>query len=163
MRCVDFLHVMIFCSNFARWLQKIVTLWCDVLVFWMLWSFVTTLKMITKDSSNMWCVGFYWMCWFFLDVLVFLGCWFFLDVLVFLGCVGFWDSTIFCNNYARWLQKIVATSHCNVMRCAGFLDVMIFCNNFTRWLQKIVTCEAMCWFSKMLWSFVTTLQDDYKR
>jgi hypothetical protein len=30
--------------------------------------------------------------------------------------------------------------------------------NFARWLQKIVArCDAMCWFSGMLWSFVTTL------
>ncbi len=37
---------------------------------------------------------------------------------------------------------------------------ILLCNNFARWLQKIVaTCEshAMCWFSGMLWSFVTTL------
>ncbi len=115
---------------------------------------------------------------------------------------------IFCNNFARWLQKMVAT--CDVM-CwfSGMLpicDVMcwfsgmlpIFCNNFARWLQKIVAtrarnprfyfvhagtkprfltkkwhqksgipcsgsnCDVMCWFSGMLLSFVTTLQDDYK-
>jgi hypothetical protein len=81
------------------------------------------------------CVGFpgmcwfFWMCWFFGDVLVFLGCvgfpgmcwffwmcWFFGDVLVFL------DAMIFCNNFARWLQKIVAT--CDVLvflGCVGFL------------------------------------------
>ncbi len=32
-------------------------------------------------------------------------------------CWVFWDATIFCNNFARWLQKIVAT----VMCCVGFL------------------------------------------
>jgi hypothetical protein len=37
------------------------------------------------------------------------------------------DATIFCNNFARWLQKIVAT--CDVM-CWVFWDAMIFCNNF---------------------------------
>jgi hypothetical protein len=67
-------------------------------------------------------------------------CWFFWDVLVFL------DAMIFCNNFARWLQKIVAT--CDVLvflGCVGFsgmcwffwdvlvfLDAMIFCNNFAR-------------------------------
>ncbi len=71
------------------------------------------------------------------------------------------DAMSFCNNFARWLQKIVAT--CDVM-CWVFWDAMIFCNNFARWLQKIVaTCDVMCWFSEMLRSFVTTLQEDYKR
>ncbi len=61
------------------------------------------------------------------------------DVLV------FWDATIFCNNFARWLQKVVATSDA---MCWFFWDATIFCNNFARWLQKIVaTCDAMCWFS----------------
>ncbi len=57
-------------------------------------------------------------------------------------CIGFsWDATIFCNNFARWLQKIIAT--CDAM-C---WDALIFCNNFARWLQKIIaTCDAMCWF-----------------
>jgi hypothetical protein len=129
-----FWDAMIFCNNFARWLQKIVAT-CHVMCwffwgvlgwfFWiclvrfsgicwfsgMLWSFVQLCKMITKDSGNMWCVGFSGVCWFF------------------------GDAMILCNNFTRWLQNIVATSH---------------------W-------DAMCCFSWMLWSFVTTLQDDYKR
>ncbi len=53
----------------------------------------------------------------------------------------FWDAMIFCNNFARWLQKIVAT--CDVMMYWFFWDAMIFCNNFARWIQKIVaTCDV---------------------
>jgi hypothetical protein len=145
--------------NFARWLQKIVATsdaMCWVLgCYDLLWQLC---KMITKDSSNIW-----------------------RDVL------GFWDVMIFCNNFARWLQKIVATCDmlgflvcyyllwqlckmitkdssniwCDVL---GFWDVMIFCDNFARWLQKIVaTWHVVFLVSGMLWSFVTTLQDDYKR
>jgi hypothetical protein len=143
-------------------------------------------------------------------------------------CWFFWDATIFCNNFARWLQKMIAT--CDVMRCVGvswmlhnfsrWLQKMIatLCSpnedfrkpknisdrrvehfssnrgpnliltplkkcskrrsemffgflkssfgsiNFARWLQKIVATVMWCvGFSGMLWSFVTTLQDDYKR
>ncbi len=111
----------------------------------------------------------------------------------------FWDAMIFCNNFSRWLQKIVATCRarnpqflmppfiqktgfrarmnkiksripcsgnmCWFLGCVGFLRCMIFCNNFARWLQKIVrTSQMRCvGFSGMLRSFVTTLQDDYKR
>ncbi len=40
-------------------------------------------------------------------------------------------ATIFCNNFARWLQKMVAT--CDAMWCVGFSwDATIFCNNFAR-------------------------------
>ncbi len=85
------------------------------------------------------------MCWFFWDVLVFLGC------VGFLGCAGFshaWDAIIFCNNFARWLQTMIAT--CDGM-CWFFWDAMIFCNNFARWLQKIVaTCDVM-WCDVMRW------------
>ncbi len=63
-------------------------------------------------------------------------------------------------NFARWLQKIVASYD---EMCWFFWDATIFCNNFARWLQKIVACDAMCWISGMILSFVTTLQDDYKR
>jgi hypothetical protein len=164
----------IICNNFARWLQKIVATWFDAMC-WVLWDatiicnnfmhpkedfgrlnkpfgpcFKSTFhireysiwatdhwkvlwnagpkclfchpkssfgehklcKMITKDSSNVMC-WFSGMCWVF------------------------WDAMIFCNNFSRWLQKIVATW------CVGFLG-----------------CVG---FSGMLWSFVTTLQDDYKR
>jgi hypothetical protein len=76
--------------------------------------------MITKDSRNMWC-----------------------DVLV------FWDAMIFCNNFARWLQKIVET--CDVMRCVGFLGCYDLCNNFARWLQKIVeTCDVLVFWDAMI-------------
>ncbi len=40
-----------FCNNFARWLQTMVAT-CDVFVFSDAMIFVTTCKMITKDSSN---------------------------------------------------------------------------------------------------------------
>ena len=133
-----FWDATIFCNNFARWLQKIVATWCigffwDVLGFlgcvgfsgmllsfvtslqddtkkwhrmlcqillWssvtslQLWSFVTSLQVDTIDSSNM------WLCW--------LMCWVFWDVLVFWDAAP--DAMIFCNNFARWLQKIVDTS-----------------------------------------------------
>ncbi len=56
----------------------------------MLWSFVTTLQDDTKDSSMRWCD----VCWFF------------------------WDAMIFCDNFARWLQKIVA---CDVRWFSGML------------------------------------------
>ena len=67
-------------------------------------------------------------------------------------CVGFvlvfWDAMMFCNNFARWLQKIVATWR------VGFLGCYDLCNNFARWLQKIVaTWDARCWFSGMCWFF----------
>ncbi len=52
-------------------------------------------------------------------------------------CWVFWDAMIFCINFARWSQKIVATW------CVGFLG-----------------CVG---FSGMLWSLVSTLQDDHKR
>jgi hypothetical protein len=71
------------------------------------------------------------------------------DVLV------FWDAMIFCNTFARWLQKIVATC----MMCWFFWDATIFCNNFASWLQKIVACDVLVF--SMLWTFVTTLQDDH--
>ncbi len=48
-------------------------------------------------------------------------------------CWFFWDAMFFCNNFARWLQEIVAI----VMRCVGGM-LLSFCNNFARWLQKIV-------------------------
>ncbi len=57
--------------------------------------------------------------------------------------LAFWDATIFCNNFARWLQRIVVT--CDVL---VFWYAMIFCNNFARWLQKIVACELM---SRFFW------------
>ncbi len=69
----------------------------------------------------------------------------------------FLDALLFRNNFARWLQKIVATcdSRCEWCRWCDvlvFLDAMIFCNNFARWLQKIVaTCVG---FSVMLWPFL---------
>ncbi len=52
--------------------------------------------------------------------------------------VFFWDSTIFCNNFARWLQKIVAACDAMVVMCWFFWDALIFCKIFARWLQKIV-------------------------
>ncbi len=139
-----FWDATIFCKNFARWIQKIVAT-CDVTdVMW--WAgflgcyyvLKQLCKMITKYSSNTWC---HWC-----------------DVLV------FWDATIFCNNFARWLQKIVATCDVTDVMCWFFWDATIFCNNFARWWQKIVATfdDVMGWFSGMLLSFVTTLQDDYK-
>ncbi len=107
-----FWDATIFCNNFARLLQKIVAK-CDVLGFlgcsYLLWQLC---EMITKDSSNMrwWCVGF-----------------------------SVWDAMTVCNNFARWLQKIVAT--CDVL---VFWDATIFCNNFARWLQQIVAkCDVL--------------------
>ncbi len=81
--------------------------------------------MITKDSSN----NSDAMCWF----------------------SGMLRSFVTLE-FARWLQKIVAT----VMRCAGFMgatcdvlgcvfwDATIFCNKFARWLQKIVATVVKC-------------------
>jgi len=51
-------------------------------------------------------------------------------------CWFVWDAMIFCNNFTRWLQKIVAT--CDVL---GF-RVLVFMG---------------VGFSGMLWSFVTAL------
>ncbi len=47
------------------------------------------------------------------------------------------DATIFCDNFARWLQKMVEIDVW--VSC----DAMIFCNNFARWLQKMVEIQ-MC-------------------
>ena len=62
------------------------------------------------------------------------------------------DATILCNNFARWLQKIVATC----AMCWVFWDAMIFCNNLARWLHKIVAsmCDAMCvgFLRKLFWN-----------
>jgi hypothetical protein len=88
-------------------------IWCDVLVFLGCYDLLLQVcKMITKDSSN--CQVMFWFIWIL------------------------WDATIFCNNFARWLQKIVAT--CDVL---FFWDAMIFCNNFARWLQKIIAWYSM--------------------
>ena len=62
--------------------------------------------MITKDSSNMRCVGI------FCDALF---------------VVVFEDATIFCNNF-----KMITKD--SIMRCVGFLvilDATIFCNKLT--------------------------------
>jgi hypothetical protein len=109
------------------------------------------------------------------DVLVFMRC----DVLGFLGCYYllqqlckmitkdssnmcwvFRDAMIFCNNFARWLQKIVAT----VMWCVRFSGMLLsFVTTLPDDYNDSSNCDVMCWVSGMLWSFVTTLQDDYKR
>ncbi len=59
---------------------------------------------------------FSWMCWFF------------------------WDAMIFCNNFARWLQKIVATSQ---MRCVGFSGMTKESSNM--WCDAMVFRDAMSW------------------
>ncbi len=63
------------------------------------------------------------------------------------------DAMIFCNNFARWLQTIVAT-WCDVLVS---LDATIFCNNFARWLQTIVAtwCDVLVFLG--CYDFVTTL------
>ncbi len=88
--------------------------------------------MITKASS-MRCVGFTGMLWSFVTTLrddyvatCDAMCWF------------FWDAMIFCNNFARWLQKIVV---CDAM-CWFFWDATIFCNNFARWLRSNICCAG---------------------
>ncbi len=54
-------------------------------------------------------------------------------------------------NFARWLQTLWRTKS----------------RAFRRWLRKIVACDdAMCWFSGMLWSFVTSLcspNEDFRK
>ncbi len=67
-------------------------------------------------------------------------------------CWFFWDATIFCNNFARWLQKLVAT--CGVL---GFWDSTIFCNNFARWLQKIVATSKMSCDVLVFWDVLVLL------
>jgi hypothetical protein len=72
-------------------------------------------------------------------------CWFSgMRCVGFLGCdaLVFWDAM-------RWFSG---------MRCVGFLgcDALVFWDAM-RWFS------GMCLFSEMLLSFVTTLQDDYKR
>ncbi len=68
------------------------------------------------------------------------------------------DAMFFCNNFARWLQKIVTT--CDAM-CWVFWDAMFFCNNFARWLQKIVATRDAVILSHAI--FCNTLRDDYKK
>jgi hypothetical protein len=102
-------NITIFCNNFARWLQKIAAcyvMWCVGFLecYYLLWQLC---KMITKDSSMLWCdMLVSWDATIFcnkfarwLQKIVGPCC----DVLV------FWNATIFCDNFARWLQKIVAT------------------------------------------------------
>ncbi len=71
------------------------------------------------------------------------------DVLV------FWDATIFCNNFARWLQKIVVT--CDAMQstespilfrscphCGH--ETPFFWPKMRRHKSGIPCSDAMCWF-----------------
>jgi hypothetical protein len=54
------------------------------------------------------------------------------------------------------------SSNCDVM--CWFSEMLL---SFVTTLQDDTrdssNCDVMCWFSEMLLSFVTTLQDDYKR
>ncbi len=133
--CVGFLGCSYLFNHFARWLQKIVA--CDVMqstespifdaLFGHKTGFRAGMNEIKIGDSVLWC-----------------------NVLV------FWDAMIFFNNFARWLQKIVAC-WCLGFLGVGFLgvgfwelvsgswflgvgfwelifwDAMIFCNNFARW------------------------------
>jgi hypothetical protein len=74
-------------------------------------------------------------------------------------CVGFLGCYYLCNKFARWLQQIVAT----VMRCVTISDSVRGRAGLTPEGELgLQTKDAICWFSGMLLSFVTTLQDDYK-
>ncbi len=53
------------------------------------------------------------------------------------------------------IQKIIST----VMRCVGFLGCYDLLQDDTK---DSSNCDAMCWFSGMLLSFVTSLQDGTK-
>ncbi len=107
--CCDvlvFWDAMIFCDNFARWLQKIVAT-CDVTRWfsWMLWSFVLTLQ---DDQKIVACEAMCWVCWY---VMIFCNNFCKMitkDSSIMWRKLVFWDVMIFCNNVARWLQKIVA-------------------------------------------------------
>jgi hypothetical protein len=54
-----------------------------------------------------------------------------------------------CNNFARWLQKIVATCEAMCRRMCSWMCWFFggcgyyLCNNFARWLQKIVATRAL--------------------
>ncbi len=145
-------------------------------------------EMITKDGSNMWCrarnprfsmplfgqkTGFRAR---MNEIKSGIPC---SDVM----CWVFWDATIFCNNFARWLQKIVST--CDVFSRVPLLphfdkpafsripencEPQIVVEMFEEFVKRRVCQMGEEWhtagcvgFSGMLWSFVTTLQDDYKR
>ncbi len=60
-------------------------------------------------------------------------------------CRVFWDAMIFCNNFARWLQKIVAT--CDVQyrfrNQPGAQVVM----HWTYWWFRSCMFPWLCWFS----------------
>ncbi len=67
-------------------------------------------------------------------------------------CVGFLDAMIFCSNFARWLQKIMATC-----------DVLVFCDamllSFVMCCFSAMRCYYLLWCVGFLgWSFVTTLR-----
>ena len=53
-------------------------------------------------------------------------------------CWFFWDATIFCYNFARWLQKIVATCDVSV-----FLGCYYLLWHFCKMIQKIVACWSI--------------------
>ena len=76
------------------------------------------------------------------------------------GC----ECLIWATNSWKVLRKRILKGLWRSDVCPAFQNLRLGSINFARWLQKIVaTCDAMCWFLGMLWSFVTTLQDDYKR
>ncbi len=70
--------------------------------------------------------------------------WFFCDV-----------ATIFCNNFARWLQKIVATSQwCSRRQLTHFWNESpfhTFSQNFNLWLTGLTNCLKWRFFPKMRW------------
>ncbi len=162
---LGFLDAMIFCNNFARWLQKIVATWCvqpsatrplfgtnlHFRQFQEMTNHECRMKLLSKCLKWRFVpkrgrVAEGWMCWVFWDAMIFcnnFARW--LQKIVATWCVWFfgmcwvfWDAMIFCNNFARWLQKIAAV--CDVL---VFWDATILCNNFTRWLQKVVaTCDV---------------------
>jgi hypothetical protein len=148
----------ILCNNFARWLQKIAS--CDMLVLWDDAIFFNNFMLpkrrfsMTERTFRNAFSKYFFKC----------------EYSIWATCIWNYFENAFLNvrsdfqnlrlgsiNFARLLQKMVS---CDAM-CWVFWDDTIFCNNFARWLQKMASWDVLV--SWMLWSFVTTLQDDYKR
>ncbi len=164
--CWFFLDSMIFCNNFARWLQRIVAI-CDALVFWDVLVFLDS--MIFCNNFARWlqeivatCASWHLggappplpthpaaglpaaaprpssMRWLQSTE----------SPILFRSCGH--ETPFYDQKGASKIGDIVLW--CDVLwhaMCWFFWDATILCNNFARWLQKIVACEAMCWFSGM--------------
>ncbi len=140
MRCdlLVFLGCYDLCNNFARWLQNSVA--CDVMC-WFSWGAMIFCNNFMLPKRRFWKPGKHFG-------------------------PSFW---------AHFQVRVAQNEYSHPWNSAqtggpkwfsGFQNLRLGSINLARWLQKSVACDVVCWFSwgaMNLWSFVTTLQDDYKR